>query len=164
MGEDASAPQDRRPSSVLPVVAADLPELLVLMRGYCDFYEVEPSDESLLALARTLLADPEKDGVQLIARDGAGAAVGFATLYWSFSTHRTGRLGVMNDLFVAPQARGQRVGERLIAACLERCRARGAVALEWETALDNERAQALYDRLGAKRERWLSYSLQTPPA
>lgn len=141
---------------------SDLTVLLPLMRGYCDFYEVEPRDEDLLALASTLLADPEKDGVQLIARDGAGAAVGFATIYWSFSTHRTGRLGVMNDLFVAPEARGQRVGERLIEACVERCRARGALALEWETALDNERAQALYDRVGGKRERWLSYSLETP--
>jgi ribosomal protein S18 acetylase RimI-like enzyme len=111
-----------------------------------------------------LLADPDKDGMQLIARDGTGAALGFATIYWSFSTHRTGRIGVMNDLFVAPAARGQRVGERLIEACLERCRARGALALEWETALENERAQALYDRVGAKRERWLSYSLETPPA
>jgi ribosomal protein S18 acetylase RimI-like enzyme len=144
------------------VTEADLPEMLVLMRGYCDFYEVDPRDEDLLTLARTLLADPEKDGMQLIARDSDGFALGFATIYWSFSTHRTGRLGVMNDLFVAPGARGQRVGERLIEACLERCRARGALALEWETALDNERAQALYDRVGGKRESWLSYSLETP--
>jgi ribosomal protein S18 acetylase RimI-like enzyme len=145
------------------VTEADLPELLVLMRGYCDFYEVNPREEDLLALASTLLADPEKDGVQLIAREGEGTAVGFATVYWTFSTHRTGRLGVMNDLFVAQAARGQRVGERLIDACLGRCRARGALALEWETALDNEPAQALYDRIGGKRERWLSYSLETPP-
>jgi GNAT superfamily N-acetyltransferase len=162
VGEDASPTENRWEGSVRPVAEADLRELLVLMRGYCDFYEVDPGDEDLLALARTLLADPDKDGVQLIARDGDGAAVGFATIYWSFSTHRTGRVGVMNDLFVAPAARGQRVGERLIEACLERCRARGALALEWETALDNERAQALYDRVGGKRERWLSYSLETP--
>jgi GNAT superfamily N-acetyltransferase len=132
------------------------------MRGYCDFYEVNPRDGDLLALSRTLLADPDKDGVQLIARGGDGAAVGFATIYWSFSTHRTGRIGVMNDLFVAPAARGRRVGERLIEACLERCRARGALALEWETALDNKPGQALYDRVGGKRESWLSYSLETP--
>jgi ribosomal protein S18 acetylase RimI-like enzyme len=162
VGEDASAAEDRWTGSVRPVAEADLSELLVLMRGYCDFYEVDPRDEDLLALARILLEDPEKDGVQLIARDGEGDAAGFATIYWSFSTHRTGRIGVMNDLFVAPAARGQRVGERLIEACLERCRERGALALEWETALDNERAQALYDRIGGKRERWLSYSLETP--
>src|SRR5207247_11370366 len=47
---------------------ADLPELLPLLRGYCDFYEVTPSDEELLALSRALIADPERDGVQLLAR------------------------------------------------------------------------------------------------
>ena len=55
---------------------ADLPELLTLMRGYCDFYEVEPSDEALLTMSRALIADPAREGMQLLARDarGSGAA------------------------------------------------------------------------------------------
>jgi hypothetical protein len=57
----------------------DLPELLPLMRGYCDFYEVAPSDEALLELARALIADPEREGVQFLARDDVGRALGFAT-------------------------------------------------------------------------------------
>lgn len=139
---------------------ADLAELLPLLRGYCDFYEVHPSDSALLALARSLLADPDREGLQLIARDGSGAAVGFATVYWSWSTARAARIGVMNDLFVAESARRRGVAEALIRACLERCERRGAVALEWETAPENLRAQSVYDRLGARRERWLSYSLE----
>jgi hypothetical protein len=39
---------------------ADLEELLPLMRGYCDFYEVAPSDEALLRMSRALIADPER--------------------------------------------------------------------------------------------------------
>jgi RimJ/RimL family protein N-acetyltransferase len=31
----------------------------------------------------------------------------------------------------------------------------------WQTARDNQRAQALYDRIGARREEWLDYSLPT---
>src|ERR1700722_13249440 len=76
----------------------DLPELLPLMRGYCDFYEAHPGDEDLQALSRALIADPEREGLQLLARDGERRAVGFATLYWSWSTSRAGRLGIMNDL------------------------------------------------------------------
>ena len=38
----------------------DLPELLPLMRSYCDFYRVSPSDEDLLALSRALIADPNR--------------------------------------------------------------------------------------------------------
>ena len=53
-GADAgvTAPQ------IAPVGAGDLGELLGLMRGYCDFYEVAPSDEALRALAQTLLDHP----------------------------------------------------------------------------------------------------------
>jgi GNAT superfamily N-acetyltransferase len=140
----------------------DLVELLALMRAYCDFYEVAPSDEALLAMARALIEDPGREGVQLLARAPDGTAVGFATVFWSWSTTRAARIGVMNDLFVAPDARGAgagRVGEALIAACADACRAHGAVSLTWQTALDNARAQALYDRVGAERSQWLDYDL-----
>ena len=136
---------------------ADLDALLPLMRAYCDFYAVAPPDERLLALSRALIADPEREGVQLIARAPGGEAVGFATVFWTWSTTRGARIGVMNDLFVSPGARGGRFGEALIAACAERARARGAVSLTWQTALDNRRAQALYDRIGARRSQWLDY-------
>ena len=55
---------------VITVVAeADLEDLLPLLRGYCDFYEVDPPDDALLALSRALIADPEREGLQLIARE-----------------------------------------------------------------------------------------------
>lgn len=139
---------------------SDLDDLLALMRQYCDFYEVNPSDEDLQALSTALIADPDREGVQLIARDANGAAVGFATVFWSWTTTQAGRLGVMNDLFVSPAARGSGLADLLIEACADRAREHGAVALEWATALDNERAQKVYDRVGGERSRWLSYSLR----
>jgi GNAT superfamily N-acetyltransferase len=139
---------------------ADLPELLPLMRGYADFYEVDPSDDALLALSRALIADPEREGVQLIARDEGGRPLGFATVYWTWSTSRAARIGVMNDLFVTEAARGKRVGELLIERCLELVRERGAVSLQWQTATDNHTAQKLYDRIGGIRESWYDYHLE----
>jgi ribosomal protein S18 acetylase RimI-like enzyme len=138
----------------------DLAELLPLMRGYSDFYEVDPPDDALLALARALIADPEREGVQFIARAGEGSAVGFATVYWMWSTSSAARIGVMNDLFVAVDARGTGVGEALIARCLELVRERGAASLAWQTAPDNRAAQSLYDRIGGVREQWLDYHLE----
>jgi GNAT superfamily N-acetyltransferase len=150
-------------TSAPPAIAVageeDLDELLALMRAYCDFYEVAPGDEALLAMSRALIADREREGVQLVARDAQGAAVGFATVFWTWSTTRAARIGVMNDLFVAPEGRGGGVADALIAACAERCRERGAVSLTWQTALDNARAQAVYDRVGARRSQWLDYHL-----
>jgi GNAT superfamily N-acetyltransferase len=149
---------------IAPVTEADLADLLPLMRGYCDFYEVDPSDEALVAMARELIADPVKEGLQLVARDESGQAVGFATVFWTWSTLSASRIGVMNDLFVQPGARGTGVAEGLIEACAERCRERGIAALDWTTAHDNLRAQKLYDRVGARRdERWLDYELDVSP-
>jgi GNAT superfamily N-acetyltransferase len=149
---------------ITTVTEADLPELLLLMRGYCDFYEVDPSDDALLAMSRMLIDDPELEGVQLIARDDDGQAVGFATIFWTWSTLSASRLAVMNDLFVVADARGGGHADALIAECVERARARGATELAWQTAKDNARAQAVYDRVGATRdERWLDYSLDVAP-
>jgi GNAT superfamily N-acetyltransferase len=142
------------------VAEADLPELLPLMRGYCDFYEVDPSDAELLALARELIASPDRDGVQLIARDESGRAVGFATIFWTWSTLSASRIAVMNDLFVSPDARGGGTADALIEACAERARERGATSLDWQTARDNERARRVYDRVGGRADdRWVDYAL-----
>jgi ribosomal protein S18 acetylase RimI-like enzyme len=143
---------------------ADLGDLLPLMRGYSDFYEVSPSDDDLLALSRALIADPEREGVQLIARHDDGRAIGFATVYWLWSTLSASRIGLMNDLFVDPAGRGSGVADELIAACAERVREHGGTSLQWQTALDNERAQAVYDRVGGKRSQWLDYSLPVSDA
>lgn len=137
----------------------DLPDLLPLMRAYCDFYESAPTDEDMLGMARALISGPSTEGVQLIARQD-GAAVGYATIFWTWSGTRGRRIGVMNDLFVAPEARGSGAAEALIAACRTRCAEHGAIELEWTTAKDNHRAQAVYDRVGGVRdERWIDYSL-----
>ena len=137
---------------------ADLGDLLPLVRAYCDFYAVSPSDEELLALSRALISDPEREGVQLLARDD-GRAVGFATVFWSWATTTAERIGVMNDLFVAPEARGTGVAEALIEACRSECVTRGAGKLTWQTAPDNAAAMKVYDRVGATRETWVDYWL-----
>jgi GNAT superfamily N-acetyltransferase len=140
------------------VAEADLEALLPLMRAYCDFYEVAPSDEALLSLSRALIADPEREGVQLLAH-ADGRAVGFATIFWSWATTSAERIGVMNDLYVAPEGRGTGAAEALIEACRAECAARGAGKLTWQTAPDNDRAVKVYDRIGATREQWLDYWL-----
>jgi GNAT superfamily N-acetyltransferase len=144
------------------VTEEDLADLLPLVRGYLDFYEVDPSDADVLALSRALLADPEREGLQVIARDDGGAAIGFATIFWTWSTLSASRIAVMNDLFVESSARGTGLADDLIAACVARCRERGDVAsLGWQTAKDNHRAQTVYDRVGGHREEWLDYSIDT---
>ena len=125
---------------------------------------LHPATRPCSSLSQVLLVDPQREGLQLRARDDTGRAVGFATLFWSWQRLAAARVGVMNDLYVAAEARGTGVADGLIAACLERCREHGATQLIWQTARDNHRAQAVYERMGAAREdRWLDYQLPVDP-
>jgi len=146
------------------VAESDLRELLPLVRAYCDFYEVAPTDDALLAVSRALIADPDREGVQLIARSESGEAVGFATVYWSWDTLVAARVGIMHDLFVIPPARGTGIADLLIEACVEECRRHGAAKLGWQTAPDNTRARRVYERVGATRDEWVDYWLSVIPA
>jgi len=146
------------------VTAADLPDLLPLVRAYCNFYDVAPTDDALLAVARALIADPDREGVQLIARSDRGEAVGFATVYWTWDTLIAARVGIMHDLFVIPPARGTGIADLLIEACVEECRRHGAAKLGWQTAPDNKRARRVYERVGATRDEWVDYWLSVSPA
>jgi GNAT superfamily N-acetyltransferase len=147
------------PADIAVVREEDLDDLLPLMRSYCAFYEVTVPDAALLTMSRALIADPEREGLQLVARDWNGAAVAFATLFWTWQTLSGSRAAVMNDLFVAEHARGTKIADALIAACGDHARRHGAPALVWQTAKDNTRAQVVYDRVGAVRSEWLDYEL-----
>ena len=137
----------------------DLADLLPLLRAYCDFYSASPSDDELVTLCRALIADPDREGLHLIARNEDAQAIGFATIYWTWSTTDAGRLGVMNDLYVTEGSRGSGVAEALIDACRKECASRGVRRLAWQTAPKNRRAQAVYERIGATREQWVDYWL-----
>ena len=132
-------------------------DLLLLMRAYCDFYEASPTDQGpLLEMARTLIADPKQGRCSSLAMQ---EAVGFATLDWKWSSLKGARIGYLEDLYVTPETRGRGIADALIEACAERCRERGAPAMEWLTAPDNHRAQAVYDRTGAVAETYVEYEL-----
>src|SRR5919201_5074672 len=86
---------------VRPALKSDIPDLLPLFRGYCDFYRASPSDDGLIAMGKAMIEGPDSDGMLLVARDGDGASVGFAAVGWKWSSLRGARVAVMEDLFVA---------------------------------------------------------------
>ena len=143
---------------VSPARAEDLEGLLPLIAGYQRFYETEPDEERNRAFFARFL-EPSEDGLLLAARDEHGTAIGFATLYWTFSSVSAEPTALMNDLFVAEAGRGKGVGRALIEAAASASRERGMRRMSWETAPDNRTAQRLYDRTGAHKSSWLEYEL-----
>lgn len=143
---------------ISPIDADEFEELLPLIAAYQRFYEVEEIDEERnRAFFRRFLA-PSEDGLLLGARI-EGRILGYACLYWHFSSLETAETVLLNDLFVAEDARGRGIGRALIAAAAEVARERGAPYIEWSTAPDNRTAQRLYDTTGAERSEWITYEL-----
>ena len=116
------------------VAESDLAELLPLLRAYCEFNGVARTDDQLLQISRALIADPDHEGVQIIARGPDRRAIGFATLVWTWATWAGGRIGIMGDLYVASAARRAGVGRQLIEACRRECRRAEAAGFMWTTA------------------------------
>ena len=139
---------------------ADLPALIPLMRGYCDFYDSNPEDAGLERMVRALAAAPDDEGLLLVAtEEESGEVVGFAASGWKWSSLRGARIVVLEDLFVAERARGRGHADALIAATAEVARRHGAPAVTWLTAPDNHRAQAVCNRIGGRAEAFLEYEL-----
>jgi GNAT superfamily N-acetyltransferase len=134
--------------------------LLPLISAYQRFYEVDDVDPDRNRFFFRRFLAPSEDGLLLAARDEAGTILGYACLYWFFSSLQAVETVLMNDLFVAPEARGRGIGRALIEATAEVARERGAAWVEWSTAPDNHTAQRLYDALTDDKSTWLSYELE----
>lgn len=143
---------------IAPISSEEFEELLPLVAAYQRFYEAEEIDEERnRTFFRRFLA-PSDDGLLLGARS-EGRLVGYACLYWHFTSLQAKETVLMNDLFVVEGCRGSGVGRALIEASAEVARERGAPYLEWATAPDNKTAQRLYDSTGAEVSEWIFYEL-----
>ena len=134
---------------VRQATVADLDLIVQLFDQYRQFYRFPSDPEG----ARRFLCDRfvHQQSVIFLACDCVEAA-GFTQLYPSFSSGAMARIFVLNDLFVAPAARGRGVGTALLDAAAEYGRRVGAVRLVLSTELTNTTAQRLYEKTGWKRE------------
>jgi GNAT superfamily N-acetyltransferase len=145
---------------VSAVRAEEFETLLPLISAYQRFYEVDDVDADRNRFFFRRFLAPSEVGLLLAARDEAGTILGYACLYWHFSSLQALETVLMNDLFVAPEARGRGIGRALIEATAKVARERGAAWVEWSTAPDNHTAQRLYDSLTGEKSTWLSYELE----
>ena len=129
--------------------AAHLDLLVPLFDAYRQFYR-QASDQD--GARRFLRARLERHESVIFLAFRQAAAIGFTQLYPAFSSGAMARIYILNDLFVAPEARGLGVASALLRAAADFGRAEGAVRLTLSTELTNTGAQALYENTGWKRD------------
>ena len=119
-----------------------------LFRGYRDFYDL-PHDPAVIETVWGWLLDPAHELNGLVAvRDGI--PIGLA--HWRrFSRPSRGATAIfLDDLFLAPDARGAGAGTALMARLHGIAQEEGLIEVRWITSYSNTDAQRLYERLALR--------------
>ena len=128
-----------------------------LYKGYADFYKVEMSDK-ILQIVWNWLHDKSNE-VEGLVYEVEDKIVGLAHYRKMPSPLRGQYIGFLDDLFVDPKYRGQKIGEKLINQMKEISKSKGWNLVRWITRNNNTRAKSLYDRVSEKTT-WDVYELK----
>jgi AraC family transcriptional regulator of adaptative response/methylated-DNA-[protein]-cysteine methyltransferase len=125
----------------------ELPQLVALLTIlFSEESEFTPDYEKQTRALEKILSD-ESVGTVYVARE-EGRVVAMASLLYTVSTAEGGTAALFEDLIVLPTHRGRGIATELVAYMAAEARNRGVLRLTLLTDMQNERAQALYRRLG----------------
>ena len=127
------------------VTRSDKSDWRVLFDGYADFYKVAMTDD-IADETFSWLLDPAHMLEGLIVRDGDGKAVGIAHFRTCPRPLGGCDIGFLDDMFVAPEARGSGVADILFDTLKSIANERGWPTIRWITQHFNERGRAFYDK------------------
>jgi ribosomal protein S18 acetylase RimI-like enzyme len=127
--------------------AKDLPQLVELLGVlFTDEAEFQPNAEKQRRALEAILANPAV-GKIFVAREGK-RVVAMASLLYTVSTAEGGKAALFEDLVVHPDERKRGIGEALLKYVVAHARADGVLRITLLTDMQNERAQAMYRRVG----------------
>jgi GNAT superfamily N-acetyltransferase len=130
-----------------PLTPTDRPDWETLFRAYADFYERTMPQETYDRAWREF-ATAER--MHALGARLDGRLVGITHFFQHASTS-SADVCYLQDLFTAPEARGQGVARALIAAVADWARGRGCLRVYWQTQETNATARRLYDQVAEHR-------------
>ncbi|WP_339516533.1 GNAT family N-acetyltransferase [Pseudomonas sp. RL_15y_Pfl2_60] len=121
--------------------------LTPLFVKYREFYgELSFPDSSRAFLEKRLRR--KESVIYLSLADDEDKLLGFCQLYPSYSSLALKRVWILNDIYVAEDARRQLVADRLIQTAKKMAKDTNAVRMRVSTSSDNEVAQKVYESIG----------------
>jgi GNAT superfamily N-acetyltransferase len=154
-----AAAEERAPPAIRALRQADYPAWSKLWEGYNAFYgrsgeTALPADVTRMTWSRFFDA---YEPVHALVAERADALLGLVHFLYHRSTTDIAPLCYLQDLFTAPEARGQGVGRALITRVYELAKEAGAPEVYWQTHETNRAAMKLYDQV-ARNSGFLVYS------
>ncbi len=124
--------------------AADAPEVARLLHDFnTEFDEPTPGVEALSERARRLMAEGE-----ITVLLGGERPDGIAVLRLRPALWAEGLDAYLEELYVAPERRGQGIGRAMLEATMDAAREAGAVRIDLGTSVDDTAAIGLYESCG----------------
>ena len=122
-----------------------------LYKGYADFYKVEMNNK-ILQTVWDWLHDKSHE-LKGIGYEIDGKIVGIAHYRKLLSPLKGKYIGYLDDIFVDPEYRGQKIGEKLLNKIKEISKANDWNLVRWQTDEDNSTAKKLYDKVATKTKK-----------
>ncbi len=133
--------------SIIPATLDDIPALCGLLDMlFTQEAEFQPDRAVQERGLEHIIHDPSVGHILVARQDDA--IVGMVNLLYTVSTALGGRVALLEDMVVAPQARGQGVGNTLLTAAIDHAREQGCLRITLLTDVDNQVAQAFYRQQG----------------
>jgi GNAT superfamily N-acetyltransferase len=134
--------------SIRPVAQDDFESWLSLWNDYLHFYRAKvPESVSRLTFERVCASDHDIFG---LVAESRRELLGFAHGLLHPSTWSAAPSCYLEDLFVAPAARGRGTARALIEAAANEATRRHAAKIYWHTQEFNGPARSLYDQLASR--------------
>jgi ribosomal protein S18 acetylase RimI-like enzyme len=132
------------PDEIRQAGTGDAAEVARMLHAFnSEFGDPTPGVGPLTRRAAELIGAGEV--VELLAGD---PPFGFAQLRFLPSMWSDGYEAYLEELYIAPDRRGEGFGRRLLDAAIELSRARGSTHLQLNTSEDDTAARALYESAG----------------
>jgi ribosomal protein S18 acetylase RimI-like enzyme len=128
-----------------PLASHDYEQWLPYWKAYLDFYK-SPFNEQQAKLTWQRLGDAQFNMHGFIAESDQ-QAVGFVHCLFHPSTWTANDYCYLQDLFVAPDLRGQGIGRKLIQTVVAFAKSRSADRVYWLTQESNQAGRLLYDKV-----------------
>lgn len=139
---------------ITPTTQETIHDLNELLSEYQEFYGAKSDKNHNLKFLQHFLESDE--GIFFIASHNQ-VAIGYVSLYFSYSSVSAKRIAILNDLYVKDNYRKCGFGKKLIDYAIEYTNKLEIDQVRWCTRIDNVKAQGLYSKYKANKTDWFHY-------